>query len=653
MNRQTMSVSSHNPARRSACGTWPSPITTKLITGDSVRLSAPSVDGADIYWVESRPSEMGRSVIVRRSGDGSTRDLVPPPFNVRSRVHEYGGGAYLATAGRCWFVNFDDQQIYEAASTQRPQRLTNLASCRFADMEPDLGRNRLLAVCEDHSGTGQASNSIAQIDLASGQLKTLLEGADFYSNPRLSPDGKQLAWLCWNHPQMPWDGTELWVASLDPQGEVGQARMVAGGARESVFQPQWGQNGSLYFVSDADQWWNLYRWESGTSRQLTHEKAEMGLPQWVFGMSTYGLVDQRRAVAVFRSGGSCQARLVALDSGETRALDLQFSTIEHVEVDAEKLLLLAATDHSPPAVISCALSASRALVLRQGFELALDPKWIARPEHIRFATSNGEAAYGFFYPPTNPDRAPLEHELPPLIVTCHGGPTSAASPGLDLRLQYWTSRGFAVLDVDYRGSTGYGREYRESLYGRWGIADVEDCVNGAQQLAAMGKVDPERLLIRGGSAGGYVVLCAASFHDVFRAGASYYGIGELESMFAHTHKFESHYDRSLLGEGDQGEILAQRSPARHAEKIRMALIFFQGMDDKVVPPEQSERMFEIVKQQGAATAYLAFENEGHGFRNADTISRCLNAELAFYARVLNLGMEKAPADLQIENLSGR
>jgi len=572
---------------------------------------------------------------------------------VRSRVHEYGGGAYLATGGRCWFVNFDDQQIYEAHDGKTPAALTNEPSCRFADMELDQERRRLLAACEDHTGIGQACNTIAEIDLDTGRVRTLVAGADFYSNPRVSADGKQLAWLCWNHPQMPWDGSELWLAELDASGRVGHARLIAGGAHESIFQPLWCQTGSLYFVSDADQWWNLYCWKAGQVRQVTRERAEMGLPQWVFGMSTYGLLDERNAVAVFRSGGACQTKRLALDTGATQTIDLEFTSVDHLVVHGGALLLLAGSEFRPPAVISSDPAGTSPTVLREGFALTLDRKWISRPEHIGFPSSNGEFAYGFLYPPTNPNCAPLDGELPPLIVTCHGGPTSAASPGLDLRMQYWTSRGFAVLDVDYRGSTGYGRKFRESLYGLWGIADVEDCVNGARYLANLGRVDKHRLLIRGGSAGGYVVLCAAAFHDAFRAGASYYGIGELESMFAHTHKFESHYDRSLLGEGNQAEILACRSPARHARHIRTALIFFQGMDDKVVPPEQSEKMFEIVRQQGVPTAYLSFENEGHGFRSGETISRCLLAEQAFYARVLDLNVSEALPEIQIENLSGR
>lgn len=647
-----MDMDSAISARIAPYGSWRSPVSTGMITGQSVRLSGASGCGAYTYWIESRPGEGGRSVIVRRGPEGQLTDMNPPPYNARSRVHEYGGGAMLAREGQCWFVNFEDQQIYRCEAGKVPLAVSSQPSCRFADLELDEQRRRLLAVCEDHSGPGHPENLLVAISLADGHLSPLVRGADFYSNPRLSPDAGRLAWLSWNHPHMPWDSSELWVADLDEQGLPQAATRVAGGEGISIFQPQWGPDGKLYFVSDADQWWNLYCWDGSGVRQVTREHAELGQPQWVFGMSTYGLLDQDTALGAFRAGGASDVRRIDLHSGATHSLGLPLDAVEHLALHGKQVLMLAASHDSPPGIYASDSLGGELRLLKESFPLALPGAYISSPEHVRFASGEGAHAHGFFYPPCNPGFQPPPGESPPLIVTCHGGPTAAASAGLDLRVQYWTSRGFAVLDVDYRGSTGYGRNYREALYGRWGVADVEDCVNGALHLAALGKADPGRLLIRGGSAGGYLVLCAAAFHDVFKAGASYYGIGELESMFAHTHKFESHYDRSLLGEGDLAQLLEQRSPARHARSIGMALIFFQGMDDRVVPPEQSEQMVGILRQQGVPVAYLSFEGEGHGFRAAQTISRCLEAELAFYARILQLDVAEPLPELAIDNLAG-
>ena len=630
-------------------GSWPSRISTDLLTGDSIRLSSPAADQGAIYWIEGRPEENGRSVLMRRDSGGTTRELSPKPFNVRSRVHEYGGAPFIAAGGRCWFINFKDQHIYEAGP-DGPRDVAGYPNHRYADFELDANRGRLLAVCEVHQEQGEPRNSLVAVDLDSGELKTLASGKDFYSNPRLSPDGKRLAWLCWSHPNMPWDSSELWVGEFNARGELENCQQLAGSAEESIFQPLWAGDGRLFYVSDADDWWNLYCRDENGCRQITREKAEMGLPQWVFGMSTYGLVDAQTAVASFKGPGQNTAMTINLDTGETRTLAVPCAAIEHLAVEDGRILLLGGSPSRANTLYCCEPDGTRLEILKQSVALELDDAWISQPSYIEFPTSDGQGSRGYHYPPQNPMASGPDGELPPLIIVCHGGPTAGTSTAMDLRIQFWTSRGFAVFDVDYRGSTGYGRPYRRALYGKWGVADVEDCVYGSRYLCEMGLADPKRLLIRGSSAGGYLVLCAAAFHRQFSAGASYYGIGDLQSLLEDTHKFESRYDNTLLGGGNVNEIIAQRSPARHAEDVRMPLILFQGLNDKVVPPEQSENMYNILLKQGLPVAYLAFEGEGHGFRNAQTIATSLQSELAFYGRILGIAVAGDLPEVAIQNL---
>lgn len=640
----TRTVSSALP-----CGSWPSQITTDLITGGSIRLSSPAADQGAIYWVEGRPEENGRSVLVCRCPDGTRQELTPEPFNVRSRVHEYGGAPFIAAEGRCWFINFKDQHIYETGP-DGPRDLAGYPDHRFADFELDTHRGRLLAVCEAHQPEGEPRNSLVTVDLESGKLTSLASGRDFYSNPRLSPDGKRLAWLCWSHPNMPWDSSELWVGEFNDQGELENCQQLAGSDTESIFQPLWGGDGKLFYVSDKDDWWNLYCRDENGCRQITRETAEMGLPQWVFGMSTYGLVDAHTAVASFKGPGHNTAMTIDLDSGQTSQLDVPCTAIEHLAVEDGRILLLGGSPARANALYCCEPDGAGLEVLKQSVALEIDDGWISQPRYLEFPTSDGQLSRGYYYQPKNPLARSPDGELPPLVIVCHGGPTAGTSTAMDLRIQYWTSRGFAVFDVDYRGSTGYGRPYRRALYGKWGVADVEDCVYGSRYLCEQGLADPKRLLIRGSSAGGYLVLCAAAFHRQFSAGASYYGIGDLQSLLEHTHKFESRYDNTLLGGGDVNEIIAQRSPARHAEDVRMPLILFQGLNDKVVPPEQSENMYQVLLRQGLPVAYMAFEGEGHGFRNADTIATSLQSELAFYGRILGITVSGELPGVAIQNL---
>ncbi len=638
-------------------GSWASPITTELITAESIGLGQPCFDGADLYWVEDRPQEQGRSVLVHRNAAGHIDDLVPTPFSVRSRVHEYGGGAYAVNDGRAWFVNDADQCIYEAGPGDKPRQLTQPDARRFADLIIDQQRNRLIAVCEDHRDTGDIRNYLLAIDLDSSTAHVLTDGRDFYSTPRLAADGQSLIWLSWNHPNLPWDSTILSHANFDDDGGLETITIIVESAAESVFQPAFGPDGAIYFVSDRDGWWHLYRYDGVDTLQLTHGEAEYGMPQWLFGMSTYGFLDERTVLAAATHDGEWELQRIDIVTSEVKRPNAAWTAIDHLTVPASGssrcAALIAGTPDHAMALILIDADTDKPTVVRESSQVEISEALVSRPEVLTFATSGDDVAHALFYPPQNPGYEPPAGEKPPLIVKCHGGPTSATRSMLDLRTLFWTSRGFAVLDVNYRGSTGYGREYRQKLYGNWGVADVDDCVYGARYVSAQGRADAERMAIKGGSAGGYTVLCALCFHDTFRAGASYFGVGELEEMFETTHKVESRYGDWLLGPYPQAKALyRERSPVNHADKLNCPVIFLQGSDDKVVPPAQSERMVNALREKGLPVSYLAFEGEAHGFRKASTIRRAIEAELYFYSKIFGFSPADEIEPIEIENFEG-
>ena len=635
-------------------GSWASPITTELITAENIGLGQPCFDGADLYWIEDRPQEQGRSVLVHRNAAGPIDDLVPAPFSVRSRVHEYGGGAYAVGNGRAWFVNDSDQCVYEAQRGEKPRQLTQPDARRFADLVVDPQRNRLITVCEDHRDGDDVHNYLLAIGLDGSAPTVLTEGRDFYGTPCLSADGESLLWLSWNHPNLPWDSTTLSHAKFDDEGGLKTITTIVESTAESVFQPAFGPDGAIYFVSDRDGWWHLYRYDRGNTLQLTRGEAEYGMPQWLFGMSTYGFLDERTVLAAATHDGEWELQRIEIATGEITESGAPWTAIDHLTVQASGnghcAALIAGTPDHAMALILIDGYTDKTTVVRESSQVEIPEALVSRPEVLTFATSGDDVAHALFYPPQNPGYEPPAGEKPPLIVKCHGGPTSATRSVLDLRTLFWTSRGFAVLDVNYRGSTGYGREYRQKLYGNWGVADVDDCVYGARHVSAQGRADTERMAIKGGSAGGYTVLCALCFHDTFRAGASYFGVGELEEMFETTHKFESRYGDWLLGPYPQAKALyRERSPVNHADKLNCPVIFLQGLDDKVVPPAQSERMVNALREKGLPVSYLAFEGEAHGFRKASTIRRAIEAELYFYSKIFGF----TPADdlepIEIEN----
>jgi len=642
-------------------GAWKSPITSDLIVSQSIGLGGGTFDGGDVYWTEGRPAEAGRNVIVRRAPDGTTHDINPAPFNARTRVHEYGGGAMLVDHGSVIFSNFADQRLYRVALGAAPEAITSEAPLRYADCVVDAARNRLICVREDHgeaaAAHGEAVNTIAALALDGSAhddgvaQHVLVSGNDFYATPRLSPDGNTLAWLTWRHPNMPWDGTELWIAAVQPDGTLANAVLVAGGENESIFQPAWSPDGRLYFVSDRSGWWNLYRLDDGRVESLIAMAAEFGLPQWVFGMSTYAFESAERIICTYTQDGRDYLASLDTTTKTLTTLDVAFTSIDSIQAASGKALVRGASPTQATALVLLDLATGQQTVLKRANAIEIDPGYLSIPQPIEFPTTGELTAHGIFYPPQNRDYAAPEGEKPPLLVLSHGGPTGATSSAFSLGIQYWTSRGFAVLDVNYGGSTGYGRAYRERLNGQWGIVDVDDCVNGARYLAEQGLVDPARLAIRGGSAGGYTTLCALTFRDVFHAGASHFGIGDLEAMATDTHKFESRYLDRLVGPyPERRDLYVERSPIHHVERLNNPVIFFQGLEDKVVPPNQAETMVEALRNKGIPVAYLPFEGEQHGFRRAENIKRALDAELYFYGCIFGFELADPVEPVVIENL---
>jgi len=633
-------------------GSWKSPISAELVAGGEVGLEQVRIDRDDIYWIERRAQEGGRKVIVRRSNDRRVTELTPAEFNARTRVHEYGGGDYVVLNGRVIFSNFTDQRLYLQEIGTEPKPLTPESALRYADGQIDRHRNVFYCVREDHSGRGEAVNTLVRVDLKGDNIGTIIaSGNDFYSSPRLSPNGSRLAWLTWNHPNMPWDGTELWIGKLSEDGGVTEKEKIAGGVDESVFQPEWSPNGILYFVSDRTGWWNLYRWHNNQVEPLCPMDAEFGQPQWVFGISLYGFASESQIVCSYTKNG--RDYLATLDTG-TRApdtIDLPFTTISHVHAAGNRVLFIGASSTDTTSIVSLDLTTKHFEVLQRSRAMTVDAGYLAEPKAIEFLTAGGLTAHGNFYPPRNQDYAAPANEKPPLLVMSHGGPTSSSSTSLKYSIQYWTSRGIAVLDVNYGGSSGYGRAYRERLNSQWGIVDVDDCANGAQYLVERGEVDGNRLAIRGGSAGGYTTLCALTFRDAFKAGASHYGISDLEALAKDTHKFESRYLDRLIGPyPERRDLYIERSPIHFTDRLNCPMILFQGLEDKVVPPNQAEQMVEAVRAKRLPVAYLTFAGEQHGFRKAENIRRALEAELFFYAKVFGFELVDPVEPVDIENL---
>ncbi len=629
-------------------GSWKSPITSNLITRQSIKLSEVRFDGDDIYWLEDRPQENGRCVIVR-APDSSINSA---PFNARTEVHTYGGGAWLVDDGTLYFSNLPDGRLYrQDENIAQPEPITPAPPSpekkwRYADGLIDRSRNRWVGVREDHTDPSRdyPDNAIVAVPL-SGPVSSagiiLASGHDFYSSPRLSPDGTRLAWLAWDHPNMPWTASALYMVALDDDGiPLGKPTEIAGGGEVSLFQPEWSPDGSaLFYVSDQSGWWNLYRYDLDTRavRCITPMQAEFARAQWNFGMSMYAFAGSDRIVAAYVKDGLTSLARLDLGSGQFIKLDLPFTEISSVRADARgRAVFCAGAPDTPPSIMQLDLGTGALHVLKQSTDVGNDSElkryFTAAVTPISFKAKARKKAYGLFYPPANPDFVAPKNELPPLVVKCHGGPTSAASTMLDLRIQYWTSRGIAVVDVNYSGSTGYGRAYRNSLRRAWGIVDVDDCINAAKYLARRRSVDRKRSVITGGSAGGYTTLAALTFRKYFAGGASYYGISDISALAEGTHKFEARYLDWLIGPYPQAQkVYRARSPLFHAQNLSKPVIFFQGDKDPVVPPDQAEKMVRALRRCKTPAGYLLFADEGHGFKKAESIERALDAELYFYS----------------------
>jgi dienelactone hydrolase len=638
-------------------GSWRSPITSDLIVAQITMLSDVRLEGEDIYWLEGRPQEQGRNVIVRAGPDGTVADITPPGFNVRTRVHEYGGGAWSLGGGTCIFSNFEDQRLYRQRTDRSdPEPLTPEPAdpkqhWRYSDGVLDRARRRWIGVREDHTGEGEPVNTIVAIDLdrpGTSPGSVLVHGHDFFSSARLSPDAGRLLWLAWDHPNMPWNGTTLYLAEIGPDGAPTGTQVIAGGVAESVFQPEWSPDGdAIVFVSDRSGWWNLYAYELATRtiKPLCPMQAEFGTPQWNFAMSTFAFVGARRVVCTYSKAGFGHLATLDLASGALGAIETEFTEFGSVRAGGDRVVFRGGASDRPTSIITLDLASRQSRVLKQATDL-LDrtdlriADHLTKAESVEFPTVGEKTAFGLFYPPRNSGYVGGADERPPLLVKCHGGPTSSASSTLNLGIQFWTSRGIAVLDVNYGGSTGFGREYRERLRLNWGIVDVDDCVNGAKYLGQRGLVDLKRVVISGGSAGGYTTLAALTFRDFFQGGASYYGVSDAAALARDTHKFESRYLDWLIGPYPEHEArYRERSPVCHANRLSKPVIFFQGSEDAVVPPNQTEIMVEALRRNGNAVGYLLFAGEQHGFRRAANIKRCLDAELTFYAvEVFRIGL---------------
>ena len=638
-------------------GSWKSPITADILASTYVVLDELRIDGDNIYWNELRPADKGRNVIVQRKPDGTLTDITPPGFSARTRVHEYGGGSYLVQNGTVYFSNYTDQRQYRQDPGSDPRPLTPPKDMRYADGIIDQNRNRIISVREDHTvKTGQAVTTIVGFDAEKGaEGQILVSGNDFYSTPRLNPDGSRLAWLTWNHPNMPWDGTELWVGHIHADGSVGQSEKLAGGPDESIYQPEWSPDGALCFSSDRTGWWNLYRWRYNHIESLHPMEAEFGLPQWEFGTRTFAFESPDRIICAYTKNGLWNLARLDLTSRTFKPIETSISHLlwGNLATRNGKIFLIGGSATEPSSVVQIDPSSQETKILRRSQEVSVGKDYISIPSTIEFPTENRRTAFAFFYPPKNPEFEAPKGEKPPLLVVSHGGPTSASPSILRYEIQYWTSRGIGVVDVNYGGSTGYGREYRKRLNDQWGIVDVHDCVNATRYLASHGQADGERLGIRGGSAGGYTTLCALAFTKTFKAGASYYGVSDLELLAKDTHKFESRYLDKLVGPyPERRDVYRARSPIDHVGQISSALILFQGLEDKVVPADQSEKIYEAVKARGLPVAYLAYEWEQHGFRRAENIKRSYEAELYFYSTIFQFNLADQIELVKIENLVG-
>lgn len=634
-----------------APGSWTSPLTSeRMVQKANSPAGIIQLEG-NVFVLETRPTEKGRNALLMLKSEGP-EDVLPQHSNIRTKVHEYGGSC-IATNSKdvIFYSEFSDQFIYKVSPGQQPQAVLKAEKLRFANFAFDASRNALFAVMEDHRQSDLTpENSIVKIDLATGNIVTVCSGYDFYAYPRLNPGANKLAYLCWNHPQMPWDGTELFIADLDEQGLIEKQKLISGGIKESVVQPEW-QNEKLLYISDKSGWWNLYAFEHGKEKHILKLNHDFAKPMWGIGSCSYKPLSESTAFVTWCVDSQWRAGILNTEKGDLKEFELPYNSFASICGTSECIYFIGTSFSALPEAVKLNPNTGEFSCIYQSAELPVPQEYISQPESIEFDVAPGQKAHAFYYPPHNPEYILPTAAKPPLLVTSHGGPTASASSTLNLSIQFWTSRGFAVVDVNYGGSSGFGREYRDRLKGAWGIVDVRDCEKAALYLVEKGLADNDRIAIRGGSAGGFTTLCGLTFTDTFKAGASYFGLSDLEALAKETHKFESRYMDNLLGPyPEKADLYKSRSPINSAEKLSCPIIFLQGLEDKVVPPNQAEVMFDILRKKGISTAYATYKGEGHGFRQAENIKHSLEAELYFYCKVFNLECEILQPPVEIHNL---
>ncbi|GAB2198125.1 alpha/beta hydrolase family protein [Sessilibacter sp. MAH4] len=656
-------------------GSWPSKISAQHIVSQSLGLAEPKWDGEDLYWLEFRPNEKGRNCIVKKDGNGNISDVIPENMSSRSKANEYGGGSYTVANHIVYFVSGYDQRIYKVDTQTQPIQATAITAegpYRYADLLIDSHKNRIICIREDHSHKSADDQShhieekaeLVAVDCNTGETTVLATGDDFYASPNLSLDGNQLVWISWNHPAMPWESNSVFTAIINSQGTLDDitaiAGVAAGEAPQSHFQPQWSATNTVISICDRDNWWHFYEykqqnWQPLLKAELNFADAEFATPQWVFGLSTWGFIDVETIACCFNIRNIWQLALINYQTGDCNVIESDCSDIANMAVSNNKFAFIGSNAATPSelAIIDLNSENEDELIFEivKSIPTDLQEDVFSIPEAIEFGPE-GEQAHGFYYPPHNTEYCAADGEKPPLIVMAHGGPTSARSTAFNIKIQYWCSRGFAVVDVNYRGSTGYGRDYRLALNHNWGVKDVEDVCRAANYLVEKGLADANKLAIKGGSAGGYTVLAALTFESTFKAGASHYGIGDLETLATDTHKFESRYLDSLIGKYPEDQsTYVSRSPINHVERLDCPVIFFQGGQDKVVPPNQAEAMVNALNAKEIPVAYVLFPEEGHGFRQANNMIRSVEGELYFYSKIFGFELSEKIEAVEIQNLS--
>jgi dipeptidyl aminopeptidase/acylaminoacyl peptidase len=634
-----------------------------MVARAGTNLGTPWLAGGTTWFLEGRPAEGGRVVLMEAEGDAEASDVTPASFNVRTMAHEYGGGAYCVRDGVVFCSSFDDQRLYRLDPGADPVAITPAVEGRrhrYADGCVTADGKLWIGVRERHAESGTSADVVNELVAiptdGSAEPSVIASGRDFYSSPRIAPDGARLCFLAWDLPWMPWDGCELFVAELGSGGALGDAEHVAGrDGEESIWQPEWSPSGDLVFASDRSGWWNLERIRDGARQVLYEAEAEFGYPAWAFGGRSYAFLADGRIVCAYDGDGRTTFAVLDPERGVLEDLDLPYDAwrgTPALVADGSTVVLIAGSATIPNQVVRLHVAAGTTEVIRTSSQVPVDPSLFSVPRAIEFPTEGGLTAHGLFYPPTNPGFAAPDGERPPLIVMSHGGPTGNATAIFHLEMQFWTSRGFAVVDVNYGGSTGYGRAYRERLNGQWGVVDLQDCLNAARYLVESGEADGDRLLITGGSAGGYTTICALTFTDEFAGGASYFGLADLEQFGdGDTHKFELRYEHTLVGPYPEArELYRARSPIHFVDRISTPMLVLQGADDEVVPPAQAEQIVAALRERGVPHAYILFEGEGHGFRKAENIVRSIEAELSFYLQVLGLEPGDPLPKLEIEHL---